>query len=85
MQEMQDQLENLSVRLTKVESIQIAHREQSARIDANITDLIETFNALKGAWVVLNFVGKLAKPVGYLMTFFGALYYYKEHLKDIIK
>lgn len=36
------------------------------RIEANTSDLVEAFANLKGAFRVLNWIGKFAKPLGYI-------------------
>ncbi|WP_426391977.1 hypothetical protein [Variovorax sp. R-27] len=36
------------------------------RIEANTSDLVEAFANLKGAFKVLNWIGKFARPLGYI-------------------
>jgi septal ring factor EnvC (AmiA/AmiB activator) len=67
---MQSQIDQLDRRISTLEGERVALVDQSQRIEANTKELLETFNALKGAWKVLNAIGKLAAP----LTFIGALY-----------
>lgn len=82
---MQQQLDALNLRLKSVESNQIVLGTQADRIEANTADLISTFSALKGAWAVLDFIGKLGKPVGALVGIGGAWWWLKDHIKEILK
>ena len=61
---MQEQLSTLTMRVSSLESLQKDHMEQTQRIETNTADLIDTFKALQGAWKVLDWLGKLAKPIG---------------------
>lgn len=36
------------------------------RIEANTSDLIDAFDSLKSAFKVLNWIGRAAKPIGYI-------------------
>lgn len=36
------------------------------RIETNTSDLVEAFANLKGAFKVLNWIGKFARPLGYI-------------------
>lgn len=75
----------LESRMTAIEAIQVEHKAQLCRIEANTSDIIATFDAFKGAWTVLNWIGKLAKPLGYIVTLGGGVIYFKEHIKDLFK
>lgn len=78
----QHQLDALSLRITAIEALQTRHVEQTERIENNTKELIETFNALRGAWTVLNWLGKLAKPVTVIIAAGGSWYWLKDHIKD---
>ena len=41
--------------------------ESTKRIEASIVDLLDWVNAFQGAFKVLNGIGKLAKPMGYIL------------------
>lgn len=74
----QDQIDDMERRLIAIEGERVALVAQSKRIEDNTTELLQTFNALKGAWQVLNAIGKLAKP----LTFIGALVGFFYALKN---
>lgn len=40
--------------------------EATKRIESNTSELIDAFESLKSAFKVLNWIGKIAKPVGYM-------------------
>ena len=96
---MQEHLDTLTIRVGDMESslqeakrVQSEHMKQTAahmvqtkRTEENTQELLETFNALKGAWKVLNFVGLLAKPVAAIMSFGAAWWWLRDHIKDIIR
>ena len=71
---MQEQITLLGHRVAALESAQTTHMAQTTSIKSDTSELLETFQALKGAWAVLNFIGKLAKPVAALTTFLGTIY-----------
>jgi Fic family protein len=77
--EMQEQIAHLDRRVTSLETERLALIDQSKRIEANTSELLATFTALKGAWTVLNWIGKLAKPLGFVASI-GALWY---NFKDL--
>jgi hypothetical protein len=74
---MQDQLDKLDRRLSIIEGERVALVEQSKRIEDNTRELLDTFNALKGAWKVLNWIGKLAKPITLISSLFGLYWAFK--------
>lgn len=82
---MRDELNTIAIRVSSLEEQTLAHRAQTTRIENNTAELIETFNALKGAWTVLNWIGKLAKPVSAILAMGGAWWWLKDHAKDIFK
>jgi hypothetical protein len=75
---MQDQIDALNVRVTELEKAQMRDDNQIASIKEDTSELLETFRALKGAWAVLNWIGKLAKPLAVISTFCGMFYVYKS-------
>jgi hypothetical protein len=42
-------------------------------IKADTAELLEAFRSFKGAMKVLEWIGKAAKPLGYIATFVGAI------------
>ncbi len=48
---------------------------------AETTELLEMLRAAKGAWQVLEFVGKLAKPVGAVVALAAAVVTFWSSLK----
>jgi hypothetical protein len=42
-------------------------------IKADTAELLEAFRSFKGAMKVLEWIGKAAKPLGYITTFVGAI------------
>ena len=45
------------------------------RIDNNTTDMVKAFTAAQGAFTVLEWIAKIAKPILIVGGFFGAIYY----------
>lgn len=82
---MQEQLNTLSARVGTLEDMQAEQMQQTTRIENNTAELISAFNAFKGAWVVLNWIGKLAKPIAAIVSIGGGWYWAKDHIKDIFK
>jgi hypothetical protein len=78
---MQEQINNLQIRVNNIEATQVGHLAQSNAIKADTEELLQTFNALKGAWVVLNAIGKLAKPLTFIAALFGAWFAIKNGVK----
>jgi hypothetical protein len=84
---MQEQLDTLAFRVGTVEqslqeakAVQAKHMEQTARTEANTAELLETFNALKGAWKVLDALGKLGKPLTVVGSIAAAWWWIKDHI-----
>ena len=78
---MQDKLDDHERRLKTLEAERVSLIEQSKRIELNTKELLDTFNALKGAWVVLNFIGKLAKPLAVVGAMVGFYITVKGNIK----
>lgn len=43
------------------------------RVEINTADLVEGFENLKAAFKVLNWIGRAARPLGYIAAFFAAV------------
>lgn len=66
--------DELEFRLDTLEGNVDSHTEQLNRIEKNTSELIETFQAFQGAWKVLNWIGKAAKPIAVVSAVFAAAY-----------
>ena len=64
--------EELELRLDILEGSVDSHTEQLNRIEKNTADLVETFQAFQGAWKVLNWIGRAAKPIAIVSAFCAA-------------
>lgn len=53
-------------RMSSIESALTENTEATKRIEANTADLLDFFAAAKGAFKVLGWIGKLAKPISYV-------------------
>jgi hypothetical protein len=78
-------LDASDARMRSVEEGLRANTVITKRIDDNTKDLVETFVAMQGAFKVLGWIGKAAKPLGLIaaaaaaaVSFWAAL---KGHLK----
>ena len=60
-----EQLDAGDARMTRIEA-------DLAALRAQIAELLEYLNAVRGALKVLNWLGKLAKPLGYIVAFGAA-------------
>jgi hypothetical protein len=72
--EMVEQINGLTVRVVALEQGQITHMIQTKAIKSDTEELLAVFQALQGFWKVLAFIGKLAKPIAAVTTFFGLIY-----------
>jgi len=84
-QPMQDQLNTLNSRVSTVEQLQKDHMAQTAQTVQNTQELLDAFAAAKGAWKVLNFIGKGAGPVLTLMTIVGTIAIWWHDMKGWFK
>ena len=65
----------------QVAGLKRSHETQEKFIES-VEGLLAAFQALQGAWKVLEFIGKLAKPVAFIGAFFGAIGLYWSKLKS---
>jgi len=76
---------SMEARMEELET-KVAHLTQSKetmeKFIEKVEGLLEAFQALQGAWKVLEFIGKLAKPIAFLGAFLGALSLYWSKLKS---
>ena len=75
---MLQKIQDLEIRVNTIELSQAEHVKKTDSIKSDTAELLQTFNALKGAWVVLNAIGKLAKPVAFIAGLFGAWFAIKN-------
>lgn len=73
---MLEHIEKLSDRVTALEASQAAHMSQTAAIKSDTAELLGMFSALKGAWTVLDFIGKAAKPIGIIGAVCASTWYF---------
>ena len=52
------------------------------RIEANTAELLDVFESWKGAMKVLNWIGKAAKPMGYIAGFCASMYAFWTAVKS---
>lgn len=55
-------------RMSRIEVELAENTAATKRIEENSADALEFLEAAKGAFKVLNWVGKLAKPIGYILA-----------------
>jgi hypothetical protein len=66
-------LDDGDARMGRIEEGLADNTAATNRIEANTSDLIEAFANLKGAFKVLNWIGKFARPVGYIAAAVAAV------------
>jgi hypothetical protein len=71
--EMDNQLKAGADRMDKIETDLKTNNEATTRIEANTTEMLEFFNSVRGAFRVLDMLGKLAKPLAYILMVLGSL------------
>lgn len=64
--EVHERLNGGEDRFGRIEKELQVNTEATRRIEANTSDLVEFFQAAQGAFKVLNWIARLAKPVGYI-------------------
>ena len=62
LQQVNDKFDKGSVRMSGIERELTATRQELHELKQQLADLLEFFGAMKGAFKVLNWLGKLAKP-----------------------
>lgn len=63
-----------SRRMAGIERELAAERRELQELKNQLADLLDFFNAMKGAFKVLNWVGKVAKPVAAIVSLGAAGY-----------
>lgn len=59
-----ERLDAGDARMQRIEASLSANTAATARVETNTSDLVDLFVSFKGAFKVLNWIGKLAKPLG---------------------
>lgn len=65
---LQEELHSVAARVSRVEALAKENKTQNETIIANTQEIINLVNAFKGAWIVLDGLGKLAKPVLWMLA-----------------
>lgn len=63
---MSEEIKALSDRVDSLETNLQENTDATKRIEANTAELVEFFTGLRGAFKVLQWIGALAKPLGYI-------------------
>ena len=61
-------------RMTRIESDLRTNTAATEQIRSNTADLVEFFQAAQGAFKVLNWIGRAAKPLTYIATLCASLW-----------
>lgn len=64
--ELRDRVGNLEQGFDTFKTELADNTAATKRIETNTSDLVEAFANLKGAFKVLNWIGKFARPLGYI-------------------
>lgn len=62
-----------SERMVAIERALAAERRELQELKGQLADLLDFFNAMRGAFKVLNWVGKVAKPVAAIVSLGAAM------------
>lgn len=62
-----------SERMAGIERDLLAERRELQELKVQLGDLLDFFNAMRGAFKVLNWVGKVAKPVAAIVSLGAAM------------
>lgn len=68
-----ERLDDGDARMTRIEHDLAINTVATRETADNTSELVSILNALKGAFRVLEFVGKLAKPLGYIISLGAAI------------
>lgn len=73
LQAIHDRLDAGDQRMARIESALLANSESTSRVESNTADMVEAFSNLKGAFKVFNWIGRAAKPLGYIAGAIAAI------------
>ena len=68
-----ERLDAGDARMNRIEHDLAENTAATQETAANTSELVSILNALKGAFKVLDFIGRLAKPLGYIASLGAAL------------
>lgn len=68
LQQVNDKFDRGSVRMSGIERELTATRKELHELKQQLADLLEFFGAMKGAFKVLNWLGKVAKPASAIVA-----------------
>src|SRR5438552_6189742 len=72
----QTQIDILRSRVIKMEAELLTNTAITKQVKEDTGELIEAFKAAKGAWAVLEFIGRAAKPVLWIISVCTAVYHF---------
>ena len=72
MQQINQKFASGSTRMASIERELLGARKELHELKVQLAELIDFFEAMKGAFKVLNWLGKLAKPAGAIVGFGAA-------------
>ena len=75
---LKSQLDEANLRLSQLDS-------RFNSLEQKTADLVETFEALKGLWKVMQWFATFVKVVGSLSVFVAVFWWLKDHIKEIVK
>lgn len=85
----QRQIDVLRNKVTTMEAELAANTAITKQVKEDTGELVDAFKAAKGAWAVLEFIGKAAKPVLWISSIFTAFYHFyrpvTEWLHELLK
>ncbi|WKB52324.1 hypothetical protein [Eleftheria terrae] len=64
---------DLVARVERLEAGMQENTEATRRVEANTGELVEFFSSVKGAFRVFNWIGTVARPIGYIAAAIAAL------------
>lgn len=67
-------LQHVHDRLSRVEVGLAENTKLTKDVQSSVSDLVDVLNALRGAFKVLETLGKIAKPVGYVAASIAAVW-----------
>lgn len=68
-----ERLDAGDARMTRIEGDLATNTRLTEQLATNTADIVEFFDAMKGALKVLNWIGKLARPLGAIATLLASL------------
>jgi len=80
-EEIIEELASLRARVDRLETSSMNHKDLISSIKEDTAAMREFFEALTGFWKVLEFIGKLAKPLTVVAAIFGGYFAAKGLIK----